>query len=135
MEEEKDKSKGAAAEMCWNWDEVFTPDHQCGDVESVVAKPLEDDKEIAMVAEKVKSVEIEKVLEIVESPKVEEVLAPPRTLTAYLCYNCTLPENARLKDQNTFATTVEVKDTLPENVQPNVISEKFDTDNRKVCLS
>ena len=88
MEEEKDKSKGAAAEMCWNWDEVFTPDHQCGDVESVVAKPLEDDKEIAMVAEKVKSVEIEKVLEIVESPKVEEVLAPPRTLTAYLCYNC-----------------------------------------------
>ena len=63
--------KGTAAEKCWNCDEVFTPDHQCRDVESVVAKPLE------VVAEEVKPV---------ESAQVEEVLVPPRT--AYLCYNC-----------------------------------------------
>ena len=42
--------KGAAAEKCWNRDEVFTPDHQCEDVESVVAKPLEVDKGIAIFA-------------------------------------------------------------------------------------
>ena len=72
--------KGAAAEKCWNRDEVFTPDHQCEDVESVVAKPPEVDKGIAMVAEEVKSVENENLVETVES-----VISPP-----YLCYNCGL---------------------------------------------
>ena len=53
------------------------------DVESIVAKPPEVDKGIAMVAEEVKSGEIGSAT---ESAEIMEVLEPQRT--AYLCYNC-----------------------------------------------
>ena len=107
--------KGAAAEKCWNRDEVFTPDHQCEDVESVVAKPPEVDKGIAMVAEEVKSSEIENAAEPAE---VKEVLESPKGQPTFAL---TLPESVHLKNRNTIATAAEVKDTLPGIV----ISEQF----------
>ena len=85
--------KGAAAEKCWNRDEVFTPDHQCEDVESVVAKPPEVDKGIAMVAEEVKSGEM---------GAQPSLLKPGRLLNP--------------RGQSTFAITVMVRGTLPESV-------------------
>ena len=83
------------------------------DVESIVAKPPEVDKGFVMVAEEVKSQEIENAAEPAE---VKEVLEPPKgqpTFAITVILRDTLPESVHLKNHNTIATSAEVKDTLP----------------------
>ena len=79
LEKEKEKTP-----KCRNCGEVFTADHQCSVVEKETA--LEVVKVLEIESPEVESVEVEKVLETVESAEVEQNLANPKMV--HLCYNC-----------------------------------------------